>query len=75
MASALSIDIGTVDFYLDDLAEELIDQQDEGELLVEMANRFSRFAAESVDEKESAFFREAAAKCSELAKWFQENGT
>jgi hypothetical protein len=71
--NCISVDIGQFDFYLRDLADEVIEQEAEQDFFEELHAQFGRSAKSSNDEAEKKFFSDAADKCGQLAKWFGEN--
>lgn len=74
MSGAISVDMGRVDIYFSDIAEEVHDHASEHELLEELAERHAASSRSLKSAAEVAeFHRVATGKLHELAKWFEEN--
>lgn len=72
MRTSISVDVGSFDLYLRDLAETVVEDSVEPEFLAELSDRLLRMSTQSGDDPEKRFCLEAAKKCSELAAWFTE---
>lgn len=70
---SVSIDIGTVDVPFRAIAESVITDCDEADLLVALAEESAALGKHSDDETEKAFALEAAKRLRDLATWFEEN--
>lgn len=73
MRTSISVDLGSFDLYLRDLAEEVVTNSLEEDLLLELSAESESISRASGDEAEERFAHEAAVKLAELAKWFKEN--
>lgn len=71
--SSVTIDMGDVDIYFDTIAEQVVSDCEEWDLLCELARQSERIGDLSEDATEKAFAFEAAARLRDLAKWFKEN--
>ena len=69
----IRIDIEAQDIDLDVIAEQVVMDCGEEDMLLELARENHRLALNSGDSGEVAFALAAETKLKELAKWFQEN--
>jgi hypothetical protein len=73
--NCISVEIGTFDLYFSDLADNVVEQQAEQDLLEALAAELVRSAKASggADTTDGKFLTDAADRCAQLAKWFKEN--
>lgn len=71
--TSISVDVGSVDIYFDDIVTLIIDDCKEDEFLDELARHETDISKKCKDEREIAFFAEAGKRMHELAKWIREN--
>jgi hypothetical protein len=72
--NTVRIDIESQDIDLEDIAEQLVLNCAEEDMLMELARSSERIAKRSTDPTEKTFAGEAGVKLRELAEWFKENG-
>lgn len=70
---SVTIDIGTVDVPFRALAESIVRDCDEDDMLRALADENGAIYRDSDDETEKAFALEASKRLRELATWFEEN--
>jgi hypothetical protein len=71
--NSISVDMGQVDIYFDQLAEGIVSNGAEGEILHALALELKSTAHRSRDEAEKAFCLKAAEQCANLQLWFRDN--
>lgn len=69
----ITVDIGHVDVYYEQVAEQLVSDCDEDEFLRELACHVRKVGSQSKDEVEKQFCAEATTRLFELADWFKKN--
>lgn len=69
----INMDMGSVDLYFADIAENLVDNQAEADFLEELASQFAASLKTSTDDDEKKFAIEGAAALRAAAAWFREN--
>lgn len=70
---SISVDIGSFDFYLRDLAETITEEALEAEMLDAMADQVSDRAKQTEHSAEKLFLEKLATRMRQLSKWIEEN--
>lgn len=73
MSASISVDLGSFDLHLSDLAETVVTDCMEGELLEALARELERAADTSDAAVEVNFGLEGAKRLRYLAEWFKTN--
>lgn len=68
---SFSFDVGSVDVYFRDVAQIVVENAQESELLQALADFCRCESVKAQDTKEKAFFDAASVKFAELAKWIE----
>lgn len=71
--SSVSLDMGSIDIYFNNLVPEIVSDCTEEDLLRDLADAEEEFGKNCVESKEKEFCSEAAKKLRELADWFKIN--